>query len=153
MAGIFGRLDRLVDRMIETETLLPRPGRLKLPTLKPIFENLRYYTVLAFLWYGVRVLRDDGGWLASAGGAVLAVTVFVLGLLTAMQTTTIVLATAVGVTSALMPPRTVVRLRKRLRESDAALKWFALPLTAVVVAIAATVGAGLFGALARAGLM
>lgn len=112
MKGFWSRLDKYVDAVIELDSLWS-VNHLRSPVpLKVLFDNLRYYTVLAFLWLGVKLLRESGSTLtASALGLI----VIALGILTVMQTATIFMAAALSTTLSLLPRAHSVSLRRSLR--------------------------------------
>lgn len=147
------RLDQVLERMIETSTLLPQRGRLKLITLKMIFDNLRCYGVLAFMWVGVRVLRADGDWWTWLASWVLGLVTLTLGVLTAFQSSFLIIGGVLGVFSALLEPRFAVRVRRKLKTDDRAMNLLVYPLGGLICALLWILGGGLMSALARAGLL
>lgn len=147
------RLDGVLERMAETSMLLPQRGRLKLITLKMIFDNLRCYGVLAFMWVGVRVLRDDGGWWTWLASWVLGLVTLTLGVLTAFQSSFLIIGGVLGVCSALLEPRFAVRIRRKVKTDDRALNLLVYTLGIGICASLWILGGGLMRALARAGLL
>lgn len=147
------RLDRLAEQMIDSDSLLPGKGRIPPVSIKTIFENLRYYTVLAFLFAGMQLLLKDGATLTKIAAVVLGIAMAPLALLVYMQTSYIVLTSSFGCIVALMAPRTGIRLRNRLRTSDRALKVAVFSLVIPIMGACVLLGAAIASALARAGLL
>ncbi|WP_270175198.1 hypothetical protein [Diaphorobacter sp. ED-3] len=153
MRKLIARLDRLADHMIDTDAIMPEGGRARPPHLKEIFDNLRYYPVLGFLWIGVRVLYADGTTISYIASALLGVVVLVLLFLVALQTWAIALVALIGFIGALLPPRWAVRLRRRIKAKGFLAWTAALILLSPLLFAAWTVAAALFSALARANLI
>lgn len=153
MKQFFGRLSDLCDHMIDTESLMPNKGRLKPIQIKTIFDNLRYYPLLAFLWFGVRLLQEDGSGTATVGWIVLFGVFAVLAILVVAQTWLVVLATVVTVVGGLLPSRWRATFRRRVRTRPVWLNVVGGIVTALLVLASYGVGAGLFRALSRAGLL
>lgn len=153
MRSFLKRLDRLLDAIIEIDALNGRRGRVKIVTLKVIFDNLRYYTVLAFLWIGMRLLRDADNWISRGGAALLWGLILCLGCLVVFQTSTILVAAVMSSVSALLPLRTAAKWRRVLRKGGRSLTILVLVLGFFLISIVWLVGAGLTVALGKAGLL
>ncbi|WP_208934002.1 hypothetical protein [Paracidovorax avenae] len=153
MLNFVRKLDRLAEKMIDSEVLLPGKGRISPISIKTIFENLRYYTVLAFLFAGMQLLLKDGARLTTVAALVLGLAMAPLALLVYMQTSYIVLASSFGCVVALMSPRTGIRLRDRLRASDRTLKVVVFSLVVPIMGACVLLGTAIVTALARAGLL
>ncbi|RYF06718.1 MAG: hypothetical protein EOO31_09025 [Comamonadaceae bacterium] len=134
-------------------SVFPSPHRVVPLTLRLVFDNLRYYTVLAFMWVGVKLLRQDTGWPAELGAPVLASLTIGLGLLTAWQTMWIAFSAVFTTASMLLPPRLAVRLRRRLRDRDALLLGFAFIVGILVYCTVLVLGASILGTLSRSNLL
>ncbi len=152
MSRLMERLDKLTERMIDIDSLLPSGKVAPLP-LKTIFDNLRYYTVLGFMWLGVRILRDDETILSLAAALVLALVVLFLGVLVALQTSAIAFVVVGTTFYAVLNPRQAVALRRKLRANNAWVKAATWLLVAPVIAAMVSVSTALFKALSRAGLL
>lgn len=150
MKGFWSRLDKYVDAVIELDSLWS-VNHLRSPVpLKVLFDNLRYYTVLAFLWLGVKLLRESGSALtASALGLI----VIALGILTVMQTATIFMAAALSTTLSLLPRAHSVSLRRSLRSKKIAIKLISLLIVLPIIGLVMTVASSLFLALSKANLL
>lgn len=150
MKGFWSRLDKYVDAVIELDSLWS-VNHLRSPVpLKVLFDNLRYYTVLAFLWLGVKLLRESGSTLtASALGLI----VIALGILTVMQTATIFMAAALSTTLSLLPRAHSVSLRRSLRSRKIAIKLISLLIVLPIIGLVMTVASSLFLALSKANLL
>ncbi len=153
MKKFLKRLDRLLDAVIEWDSFTAQHGRVKIVTLKAIFDNLRYYPVLAFLWVAMRLLRETDSWISRGGAALLRTLVFGLGMLVVFQTSALLIAAVISITSALLPLRTAVRLRRVLRKGGLGLHIFGLILTLGLISIIWLVGVGLTISLDRGGLL
>lgn len=151
MLKFIQRLNRLIDTMLDLDSLTPVPGRIRPVPIKVIFDNLRYYTVLAFMALGFKLLRTEGTSFATASATILGLFILALLILVAMQTALILLVTAFTAISALIPPRTAVAIRRKLRSDDKKLKVAALLLTLPIVAIALVIATTLSSALMRSG--
>lgn len=153
MQKFIKRLDRWVDMMIDAKSLFPGPHRVVPITLKMVFENLRYYTVLAFMWIGVRLLRQDVGWPADFGAPILMWITVGLGLLTAWQTTWIAFSATFTSISMLLPPRLAVRVRRRIRTQDAWMFGVALTTAMLIFGCAVALGGSILSTLSRSNLL
>ncbi len=153
MKKFLKRLDRLADRMIDSDSLVPEKGRIQPVQIKTIFDNLRYYTVLAFLWAGVQLLLRDGASHTAVAAVVLAVLTFPLAMLVFMQSSYILLTTTFGVFAALLAPRTAVRLSRRLRSHDILLKSAVLLMVVPIMGAAVLLATAIISALIRAGIV
>lgn len=150
MAGFFSRLDKYVDSVIDLDALWGK-DQLRSPTpIKVIFDNLRYYTVLVFMWLGVKLLRDSAYTVTaySLGGFVL-----VLGLLTVMQTAAILMAAAFSGAFSLLPRAQSVRLRRSIRSRKITIKLLTVLIVVPIVVLVMSIASSLFAALSRANLL
>lgn len=118
MKQLLARASLLADRMIDVDSIIPPKGKTKPIQLKTIFDNLRYYPLLAFLWLGVQILRQGDSWYHLVGAIVLFFMILSLGVLTALQTWAITLMVGVTTISSLLPPRWAVQLRKTIRSKS-----------------------------------
>lgn len=153
MRKFFARADRLIDRMIDIDSLVPPKGRIRPVQIKVIFDNLRYYPLLAFLWVGVRILQKDGLWLSSLGAIALGVFVLFFGMLVLMQTWMIALIVFITTVGSLLPPRLAVAFRRRVRAKNNWAKAAVLLLISPVLLAAWGLGVALMGALSRVGVI
>lgn len=133
MKKFFGRLSDLCDHLIDTESLMPNKGRLRPIQIKAIFDNLRYYPLLAFLWFGVRILQKMAGSAAAVGSVVLVAVFVALSILVVAQTWLVVLATLLTIVGGLLPPRWAVTFRSRVRARKGWANAIAILLTAILV--------------------
>ncbi len=153
MKSFFKRLNRWIDAVIELENLRAQHGRLKLVTLKVVFENLRYYPLLAFLWVAMRLLRETDNWISRGGAALLWILTVGLGIFVVFQTSSILIAGVMTSASALLPMRTAAKWRRVLRKGGLALNIFAILLGLALISLVWLVGVGLTVALTRANLL
>lgn len=153
MRNFFARVDRLVDRMIDTDSFIPAKGRIRPVQIKVIFDNLRYYPLLAFLWVGVSILQKDQLLISSLGGVTLAGFVLIFGLLVVLQTWMIALIMFVSTIGALLPPRWAVAFRRHVRANHNWAKATVLLLISPVLLAAWALVVALLGALSRAGVI
>lgn len=152
MRQFLKRADRLFDYVIGLDGLLNNK-KFRPATLKDIVDNLRYYTVLGFLWVGAKALMSEKSAIASYAAVVLFLVIFVLLFLVAAQTALIILMATAGWMSMLLPPRVAVRARARLRKDDWYMKIALLGLMFPVLFSAWLVATGLIAALTRSGAL
>lgn len=152
MRKFLKRADRLFDYVVGVDGFFVN-RKFKPATVKDIFENLRYYTVLGFIWVGVKALWNDSSSIATYAAFVLSVVMAVLLLLVAAQTALVILMSTAGWVAMLLPPRVAVRARARLRKDDWSMKIALLALMFPVLLSAWMVATGLIGALTRTGVL
>lgn len=134
MRSFFQRLDLYVEKMIDTDGMLSAKRRLQPIPIKALFDNLRYYMVLAFMWVGVKLLRAQDDALAVVTAILLAAVTSALGCLVALQSSFIFLATVFTLIGSLMPRRKAVRLRRNIRANAGPMKILVLVFAVVVAA-------------------
>ena len=152
MRKFLKRADRLFDYVVGVDGFFDNK-KFRPATVKDIFENLRYYTVLGFIWVGLKALWRDGNSLTLYAAIVLSVVMAVLLLLVAAQTALLVIMSTAGWVSMLLPPRVAVRARARLRKDDWVMKSALLALMFPVLVSVWMVATGLIAALTRAGVL
>ena len=150
MRRFIKRLDKYIDAVIDLDSIWSAQAIAKPVPVKAIFDNLRYFTTLAFMWVGVRLLRDAGYQVASW---IFGVCVYALGLLVVMQFVALLMAVTLSTVTNLLPPRTAVRIRKAMRSHSTAVKIAQLVLTVPMIVFTLLIGASLIQALAKANLL
>lgn len=153
MLKLLKRLDRLTDTMVDADALLSAKGGLRPVQIKAIFDNLRYYAALGFMWVGVKLLWGHDEWHAAFSAAALAAVTIALGILVALQTAYIFLTLTFVTTSALLPPRVAVRLRRGVRTDDWKIKTAAVLLACVIAGAMIVIASALLEALSRTGFL
>ncbi|WP_155500144.1 hypothetical protein [Comamonas testosteroni] len=152
MRKFLSRADRLFDYVVGVDGFFVNK-KIKPATVKDIFDNLRYYTVLGFLWVGIKALWKDDSNIAFYAALVLSIVTAGLLLLVAAQTALVILMSTAGWVTMLLPPRVAVRARARLRKDDWSVKAALLALMCPVLISAWLVATGLIGALSRTGVL
>ncbi len=128
MRKFLKRLVRFADLTIDLDGLIPPKRGFQPVQLKTIFDNLRCYTVLAFLVVGVQfLLKSDAPSSVFAAYFIGSFTVF-LFLLVFYQSAFIILATCTGMVAAFLSPRSLVVLRRQIRTNETAVKIAAIVL-------------------------
>lgn len=152
MRKMLRRLSHFFDEVIQTDYFIPTK-RFKPATLKDIFDNLRYYAVLAFMWAGLTILLKDSKPFAIYAAVVLGIFLALLAFAVIIQTTLILLICAIGLIGAIVPPRVSARARRRIRKGEPHIKVAVLALCIPVGLSAWAVVAGLVGAVIRTGAL
>ena len=143
------RLSLAIDRVIDTEKILAEWP----PSLRTIFDNARCYTVIAFLWFGCKLLaKDTGAFAHIAFYCLFGVTILMLGMV-ALQSALILLVAAASLVGLVLPLRLTARLRRTLRGNGLTAKLLTILVLAIVITISMIFASALLGALSRAGIV
>ncbi|MDT0137724.1 hypothetical protein [Acidovorax sp. PRC11] len=139
--------------VIELDNLVIGPGRTARVTLKMLFENLRYYPVLAFMWVGVKLLKHDPSLPAQVSGILLMGLTILLGLLTVWQSTWVAFSASLTTLSMLLPLRVAARFRKMVRLRSPWVYVLFAAVAGTVISSVMLLAASIVSALNRAGLL
>lgn len=152
MRKFSSRLDAWLDKVIDIESFFP--GRQIAPVpLKLIFDNLRYYPVLAFMWVGVRLLREQTWWLAWVAAALLGALTIGLAWLVAYQTAWTWITAFVAAVMSFISPEARQRVMENYEERNEWLFGVVALVTLFVIACAAAISTAIISALSRTNLL
>ncbi|MEG0054078.1 MAG: hypothetical protein RR715_12520 [Comamonas sp.] len=155
MSNIFKRLDKSLDYIIGTDSFIQ--NKLTSPNLKDIIDNLRIYPVIGFFLVAANILQTNGSATSSFAAIFLYILITVISFFTAAQTVLIFMAISIEWTSALLPPRTAVHIRKNIREliknNEIKFKLLFFLLTLPIILMIWIFSIGVLGALTKANLI
>ncbi|MCZ2498911.1 hypothetical protein GN316_19280 [Xylophilus sp. Kf1] len=131
MRSFIRRLDKFVEHTIDWDVIAPPGKALEPMKLKTIFDNLRYYPLLGLLAVVVKALWLDASIVSTIVAVIIGAVCVVLGMLVAMQSSAIYLATVWAAVALLTPRRAAAHARTFLRRSSFALYSLGIVLIAV----------------------